>query len=199
MYSIEQGTSFPITSADIEAEDVFTDNNKIIVYVEAFPDISFWTVAFQKAGISNVNVVEIGRDYSANGKNIIVSRIRSGDIQLGRKLFVALDSDHDYLLDKNNDIYSNEFCLQTYIYSIENYQYYPHDLLQYCKLASNYFSEHPDIKCFGEVMENWSKDNYKFFINFYGCAGTSMFIYIYLYFFINFIIFYNVYIFYRFL
>jgi len=156
MATIEKGSSFSIDSIDIEIESVFTNKSEIFVYVESFEDVPFWSSAFKKAGIKDCKIVEISSEHATNGKSSILSKVRSGKIKLGKFLLIAIDSDYDYLKDKNQDILSSEFCFQTYCYSIENYIYYPYDLTEQCSIASNCMEFLQVQDCFGEALKKWS-------------------------------------------
>ena len=159
MNNIKHGVAFEINSSDIQAEQVFTGKSDILVYVEGFEDVKFWHKAFSIGGLENVTVVEISKDHIANGKARIISKIENGEIILGPSLLVALDSDYDYLKEINQNIFSSDYCFQTYCYSIENYIYNPHDLLLECSYATNCCEFKDQHRCFGDLLEHWSFDN----------------------------------------
>jgi len=114
-----------------EAHEVFGQSLGIIAYVEGYEDVRFWTKEFKKLNLE-ITAQEISATGSANGKGTILSAIKEGRIALGKKTLICIDSDYDYLLDKNIEIYNSPFCFQTYTYSIENYYYNPIGLTGLC-------------------------------------------------------------------
>jgi hypothetical protein len=153
---------FGFSSELNEADQMFGIISKIIAYVEAFDDVRFWTERFAAFEV-DVEVNPISNDECANGKDIIISAIREGRIVLGIKQLVCLDSDYDYLLVKNTDIYTSPFCFQTYTYAIENYNYNPVQLTNYCCKAANYYKG-VEINLFQSLFEGWSESIYGIFL-----------------------------------
>ncbi|MBY8317344.1 DUF4435 domain-containing protein [Vibrio fluvialis] len=134
MLDIVAGAGFSVGSSYVGAQNCFKNEASILVYVEGFEDISFWNKLFDKAGIP-VIVEAYGKCNKANGKGTIIKAWKSGDIEPGENLIVALDSDYDYLLDKNVQIFSSDFAFQTYAYSIENLVWHPDQLGSICQDA----------------------------------------------------------------
>ncbi|MCR9385240.1 DUF4435 domain-containing protein, partial [Vibrio metoecus] len=108
MVGIVSGTGFPVGSDYIGALNCFKNDASILVYVEGFEDVSFWNKFFNNENIT-VNVQAFGCCNKANGKGTIINAWGNNKIKLGENLLVALDSDYDYLLDKNKEIFSSEF------------------------------------------------------------------------------------------
>ncbi|MEZ8292142.1 hypothetical protein [Vibrio sp. 10N.237.312.B06] len=100
---VVNGVSFPLTSKFIEAKRVFNKKEPLWFYVEGFEDVSFWKLRLKGLGVP-YKVVAFGNCNKANGKGTIISAIERSDLELGKCLGVALDSDYDYLLDRNTKI-----------------------------------------------------------------------------------------------
>jgi hypothetical protein len=165
MSSIQPGLSFGISSEYIEiAAKFFSKNEKILVYVEGFDDVSFWHSRFQERGL-NVDVKAFCIDNKANGKGTIIDAIRRQHISLGKYLLVALDSDYDYILELEKDIFISDFVFQTYAYSIENLQWHPKRLSGICKTAANNTHHIDDEKLFN-LLISWSRAVYPEFMRF---------------------------------
>ena len=101
---------------------------RIDAYVEGFDDIGFWTAAFAEFDL-NVFVQAICDKEKANGKDTIIKALTEKRIMMGPKTLIGVDSDYDYLLDKDylidseleHTLYKSDYCFQTYSYAIENY------------------------------------------------------------------------------
>jgi hypothetical protein len=153
---------FEFSSELNEADQKFGIISKVIAFVEAFDDVRFWTEKFAVFGV-DVEVNPISNDECANGKDIIISALREGRIVLGVKQLVCLDSDYDYLLAKNTDVYNSPFCFQTYTYAIENYNFNPVQLTGYCFKAANYYKD-VDKNAFQILFEDWSESIFGVFL-----------------------------------
>jgi len=114
-----------------EANEAFGQTLGITAYVEGYEDVRFWTKEFKKLELE-VTVQEISATDAANGKGKILKAVKCGSIILGVKSLICIDSDYDYLLSKNTEIYRSVFCFQTYAYAIENYYYNPINLTELC-------------------------------------------------------------------
>ncbi|MCX0433201.1 DUF4435 domain-containing protein [Aeromonas veronii] len=200
--SVIEGPSFPITSDLILAtNEQFTfgdEKDAIRVFVEGFEDIPIWNEILKKS--LKVNVSAFGETNKANGKGSIISEIKNGKIVLGKNLIAALDSDYDFLLNRNSDTFNLPTVLQTYAYSIENLIWHPNKIDSACQTASQdtvsfrndglkksliewsrniypLFMEYlkngaSDSKLFDEIMDSLSVDLEKFTIIFNGRTAT---------------------------
>jgi len=146
-----------------EAHTVFGQELGIIAYVEGFEDVRFWTKEFKKLKLEiNVQAISDSGIATANGKTTILMAVKENRIILGKKNLICIDSDYDYLLDKNTEIYANDFCFQTYTYSIENYYYNPVDLTELCfEAACTYQGKKNHLEL---LLIEWSKYIYSCFI-----------------------------------
>lgn len=164
MSLISYGLSFDITSEYLGvSSEIFEKKEEITIYVEGVPDVAFWNSIF-KLPVS-VNVIAFGLRHKSNGKGAIIESIKSQAIKLGKNLLVALDSDYDYILDKNSDIFASEFVFQTYSYSIENLLWHPVRLGDTCKTAAN-CTHSIDGNEIERVIKSWSNAIYPEFLRF---------------------------------
>ncbi|EOW3712716.1 DUF4435 domain-containing protein [Vibrio fluvialis] len=161
---VVSGTSFSVTSAYIASRRKFDDSIEILVYVEGFEDVAFWKKIFASRGIP-VTVKAFGLKNKANGKGTILSAINEKRLILGKNLIVAIDSDYDYLLDKNTEHFGSEFVFQTYAYSIENLAWNPSQIDSLCQTCSNETQYLKDNKLKEGLLE-WSNNVYPSFLNF---------------------------------
>ncbi|WP_323936906.1 DUF4435 domain-containing protein [Aeromonas caviae] len=163
MTAITEGASFSISSKLIESTTLFSGDDSILVYVEGFEDIPVWKRILN--GKLKIKVIAYGEFEKANGKGTIISAINKGDIVLGPSLIVALDSDYDHLLEKNEDIFEKETVLQTYAYSIENLIWHPNNIDFACQTASCDTHHFTDDGLKNSII-NWSKCIYPALIKF---------------------------------
>ncbi|TVL34506.1 DUF4435 domain-containing protein [Shewanella xiamenensis] len=161
MTTVSSGISFGVTSEYVEAVTrQFDSSQEPILYVEGWPDVNFWHAIFRAENLI-VDAKPYGQDSNSNGKPHLIANIRNDTIKLGPYLMVAMDSDYDYLLDLNSDIYVSEFVFQTYAYSIENLLWHPNKLVELCQKASNTRNVPPNIP---DVIKEWSKAIYPEFV-----------------------------------
>lgn len=172
------GTSFPLSSAFIEAKRVFNKKEPLWFYVEGFEDVSFWKLQLKRLELP-YKVVAFGSCNKANGKGTVISAIERGDLELGKCLGVALDSDYDYLLNQNTQILNSDFVFQTYSYSIENLQWHASHVDEICAVASNN-DLHKRSPSFHNEIINWSKVIYSPFMKYLsdGVKNATSFEYI---------------------
>lgn len=154
--------SFGVTASWMDANKAFGFDFGIVAFVEGFDDIRFWTKEFNKQGIE-VTVKAVSDVSNANGKGTILSSLKDGTISLSDKSLICIDSDYDYLLSKNKDLYDNDFCFQTYAYSIENYLFYPKGLTYCCCHAAGHYSD-INKNILEEAFNEWSKYYHDTFI-----------------------------------
>lgn len=145
-----------------EAHKAFGQDLGIIAYVEGYEDVRFWGKEFKKLHL-DVNVREISQFSVANGKDSILTAIKDGSITLGITVLICIDSDYDYLLSKNVDIYNSPFCFQTYAYAIENYYYNPIGLTELCYDAAC-LSQNSNDECLEVLFKHWSNYIYGSFL-----------------------------------
>lgn len=141
---MSQFTSMMLSEAYLK---VYT-KNKAIIFTEDQDDIFFWKNIFKikGEGYKIFPVVSAGR---ANGKPELLKLIGS----LHKHLFIALDSDLNYICksyqeDLHNNFLSNNFIFQTYTYSKESYEYDVFNINQY--LSCIFYTQ--DIKSFFDVF-----------------------------------------------
>ncbi|HGE6041893.1 TPA: DUF4435 domain-containing protein [Vibrio cholerae] len=164
MIGISSGSGFPIGSDYIGALNCFRNEASILVYVEGFEDVSFWNKIFRSANIS-VSIQAFGNSNKANGKASIIKAWENGEIKLGKNLIIALDSDYDYLLDRNEVLFSDDFVFQTYAFSIENLLWHPEYVGVICQDACNN-SKYINPSIIRDGIKNWSKTVYPEFLRF---------------------------------
>ncbi|MGU5845741.1 DUF4435 domain-containing protein [Aeromonas hydrophila] len=172
MTAISSGTSFPISSKMFAASEIFNGNNSIRVYVEGFEDVPFWKRILKNENVP-ITVIAFGEASKANGKGTIIKSINDGTLELGERLIVALDSDYDYLLDRNVDIFQQITVLQTYSHSIENLIWHPNKIDEVCQTASKdtvYFTDNK----IQESILNWSRNIYSSFLKFLQSGATDV-------------------------
>lgn len=163
-------SSFPLTSDYIEAEGIFTQKSKPLVLVEGYSDISLWGKIFEKLGFA-CEIKPYCENGKANGKATIIKDIKDGVLELGSFLLVALDSDYDYLLDIDSNLYLKPAVFQTYVHSSENLLWHPMGLDAICRNAFQ-TTDIPDnfIK---ERLVAWSRFVYNDFVEFVLCKQCS--------------------------
>ncbi len=147
-----------------EAHEAFGQTLGITAYVEAYEDVRFWTKEFKKLELE-VTVQEISATGTANGKGTILKAVECGSIILGVKLLICIDSDYDYLLSKNTEIYRSDFCFQTYAYAIENYYYNPINLTELCFDAACVYQGF-EKNHLERLLVNWSEYIYGVFLQY---------------------------------
>ncbi|EGQ9249123.1 DUF4435 domain-containing protein [Vibrio parahaemolyticus] len=146
-----------------EAYESFGETPIINIYVEGFDDKRFWGKLFSEQGFSDFNIDAVGVEAKANGKGTILKLLKEKKVRLGKYYLVCMDSDYDNYYGLNQDILNNEFCFQTYAYSIENYYYHPKDFINLCcNIAGSYSNSH--IPCFERLIYDWSKEYYPSFV-----------------------------------
>ncbi|MCF1297979.1 DUF4435 domain-containing protein [Acinetobacter baumannii] len=141
---MSQFTSMMLSEAYLK---VYT-KNKAIIFTEDQDDIFFWKNIFKNKG-EGYKIFPIVSAGSANGKPELLKLMGS----LHKHLFVALDSDLNYICkiyqeDLHNKFLSNPFVFQTYTYSKESYEYDILKINQY--LSCIYYTQ--DIKSFFDVF-----------------------------------------------
>lgn len=102
----------------------------VFIYVEDDIDIRFWRPCFNKYRVNNdIKVkrafdIESEAEKKANGCSKIASMIKKGNISLGPRLMVCLDSDYKFILNDYGEQYQflNEspYAFETYVHSREN-------------------------------------------------------------------------------
>ncbi|EJG0025916.1 MULTISPECIES: DUF4435 domain-containing protein [Vibrio] len=147
-----------------ESQAAFGEPPQVTAFVEGFDDCYFWGGVFEQAGIDGIAVEAVCCEGKANGKSTLLKAISEERITLGRYNLVCIDSDYDNIFGLNQELYRNEFCFQTYAYSIENYYYQPRGLFEECCRAT--LSRKPDgvgIPCLIQAVEGWSQEYYETF------------------------------------
>jgi hypothetical protein len=141
---MSQFTSMMLSEAYLK---VYT-KNKAIIFTEDQDDIFFWKNIFKNKGegYKIFPIVSAGR---ANGKPELLKLIEN----LHKHLFIAVDSDLNYICkfyqeDLHNKFLDNTFVFQTYTYSKESYEYDILKIQQY--LSCIYYTQ--DVKSFFDVF-----------------------------------------------
>lgn len=93
-------------------------NGKAVVFTEDQDDIYFWSNIFIKKS-KGYKIFPIIKYASSNGKAALLKIIP----RLNNHLFIAVDSDFDYICFQNSKILGNKFIFHTYTYSKESYEY----------------------------------------------------------------------------
>lgn len=96
--------------------------NKAIIFVEDQGDTFFWTEIFKKKS-GGYKIFPIVSYANANGKQELNKLIP----KLNSHLYIALDSDYDYI--KNQNSFNNKYIFHTYFYSRESYEYDKENIL----------------------------------------------------------------------
>lgn len=160
-----------IDSDRVRVKSTLVKKITIEVWVESQVDITFWRKRFRSQNMI-FNQQEIILEFKpisllsgTNGKSEIIINIKSGALKLGPHLLVAIDSDYDYLRGNDENIYASPFVFQTYTYSIENYNFYPGQIVEACLNATNN-SCYPLKDKVEKAFREWSFQNYDDFILF---------------------------------
>ena len=131
-------------------------------YVEGYDDEIFWGQQFDLFELKDIKVTAISHTQGANGKNAVLKALEDGKIVLGEYGLVCIDSDYDNFEDKNQELYLNDFCFQTYAYSIENYYFQPEGILEQCCISA-VNREQAGLPCLIQLVEEWSKSYFDTF------------------------------------
>ena len=91
---------------------------KAIIFTEDQDDIYFWTKIFDSKS-KGYKIFPIVKYANANGKVELLKLIP----KLNNHLFIAVDSDFDYICREKSKILNNNFIFHTYLYSKESYEY----------------------------------------------------------------------------
>ncbi|WP_017631336.1 DUF4435 domain-containing protein [Vibrio sp. 624788] len=79
------------------------------IWVESYADIPFWDGLFHSLGMKKVTVKAIRKhdEAKAFGKDAILSVLKTEDDKkvLGEYSLFCVDSDYDYLLNKDHELY----------------------------------------------------------------------------------------------
>ncbi|UPR59745.1 DUF4435 domain-containing protein [Vibrio sp. ED004] len=149
------------------------------IWVESYADIPFWDGLFHSLGMKKVTVKAIRKhdEAKAFGKDAILSVLKTEDDKkvLGEYSLFCVDSDYDYLLNKDHELYQkggekftlygSVFCFQTYFYAIESYYYAPERLVNLTKKAACSDAQHIPDNLYEVMLGNWSRQQYGSFIN----------------------------------
>jgi uncharacterized protein YoxC len=169
---ISQGIPKMLIDSDrVRVKSTLVKKITIEVWVESQVDVTFWRKRFSSQNII-CDQKEIIWEFKpirlfsgTNGKSEIMTNIKNDELKLGPHLLVAIDSDYDYLRGNDKNIYTSPFVFQTYTYSIENYNYYPGQIVEACLTATNN-SSYPLKDKVEEAFKKWSFQNYDDFIRF---------------------------------
>ena len=161
MSRVTPGASFSVSSNYVKSSGQFSQEELLpTIYVEGFEDINFWTSIFNMFGIK-IKARSYVQESDANGKHTLIRDIRNNTIELGKFLLVALDSDYDYLLEENKDIYDKKHVFQTYSHAIENLKWHPCKLDNICRMAACSQYNEENIK---DSLIEWSESIYPEFL-----------------------------------
>ena len=155
-----------IDTGRVAAKSLLANKEIILLYVESPEDVRFWRNRLASQDLTCVDVKPASKIKGSNGKDEIISRIDCGDIVLGIRVLVAIDSDYDYLKGNRSNLYNSPFLFQTYAYSIESYNYYPGHALEACLNATNTSLTRRENYPIEEAFRRWSISNCDDFIKY---------------------------------
>lgn len=167
-----------ITSGYVEAANRFMPGkpvNRIVVYVESYDDIAFWRLLLEEFENDSLHFqVMLPTGNPDSGKSAAGELLRGkksaifsclGQISLGKNLIACVDSDYDYLLQDTTGtsrlLNNSPYIVQTYTYSIENYQCYAGCLHHICVQST---LNDKRIMEFVPFMESYSRIVYPLFL-----------------------------------
>lgn len=126
------GNVFP-SSAFIRASALTRPHNtrpRVYVYVEDDIDTVFWRTILEASDTGCTFVIKVYQvsDREIRGKDAMMRDLKEGNLELGNRLLLCLDSDLDLIVD-NYHTYTDEFRKSPYIistlwYSMENLKCY---------------------------------------------------------------------------
>lgn len=142
-----------------------SNRKKVVCYVESYTDIFFWRSIlddFRRDGIEFQIMLPSRTNLSRGKKQAMMNRLGEN---LGKYMIACVDSDYDYLLQgaspTSREMLTNPFVLQTYTYSIENYQCYAPSLHEVCVMST---LNDRRIFDFEEYMRLYSNIVYELFV-----------------------------------
>lgn len=109
---------------------------KIVVYVESFDDIFFWSTLLRPLETDKYyfEVLLPSRTSLSKGKKIALAN------RLGPYMIACVDADYDYVMQGTTDtskiVCTSPFVFHTYAYAIENFQCYAPALHSVCVMAT---------------------------------------------------------------
>ncbi|WP_300503079.1 DUF4435 domain-containing protein [uncultured Duncaniella sp.] len=123
-------------SAYVEAQSYLRSSTRlpeIIIYVEGWADVAFWTECVRPYMNKYKFSIEVFRHPDgavADGKRHLMENV--DDASLGQHLLLAVDADYDWIVEDyrpsatspslSRRVCDNPYILHTYLYSIENYK-----------------------------------------------------------------------------
>lgn len=128
-----------LNSAFVEAANRLngrTARKKIVVYVESFDDVLFWTQLLRplETDEHSFEVMLPSRTSLCKGKKIAMGN------RLGNYMIACVDADYDYLMQGSNEtslqVCTSPYVFHTYAYAIESFQCYAPSLHQVCVMAT---------------------------------------------------------------
>lgn len=128
-----------ITSDYIRAANRLAGKNarqKIVVYVESFEDVFFWSNLLQPLESDRFyfEVMLPSKTSLCKGKKIALAN------RLGPNMIACVDADYDYMLQgatpTSYEVCNNPYVFHTYVYAIENFQCYAEALHNACVMAT---------------------------------------------------------------
>lgn len=129
-----------LTSAYLGAAGMLSPKKhrrRIIAFVESYDDIAFWRsilADFENDEHYFQIMLPSSNSLTKGKKQVLMNLLNTKG--LGRNMIACVDSDYDYLFQQSNkqsrQVNNNPFILQTYGYSIENFQCYAESLHEVC-------------------------------------------------------------------
>lgn len=113
---------------------------KIVVYVESYEDIFFWSNLLRPLETEQFyfEVMLPSRSTLCKGKKMAMANDLGP--RLGGCMIACVDADYDYLMqgatETSAELCHNPYIFHTYYYAIENYQCYAPALHEVCVMAT---------------------------------------------------------------
>lgn len=114
--------------------------HKIVVYVESFDDIFFWSNLLRGVETERYyfEVMLPSRGKLSFGKKTVLQNPLGN--RWGKYMIACVDADYDYLMQgatpSSRELCDNPYVFHTYVYAIENYQCYAPALHNVCVMAT---------------------------------------------------------------
>lgn len=161
---------------DYIGDDFFSAGNalrgddRIVVYVEGYEDVSFWRNVFDRFDDRKFKIMTPVRSDLAKGKKVVLSF----NDRAGKHLLLCVDSDFDYLFGNSTQtsfiVNNSPYVIQTYCYAIENLQCDPRTLQSVVTRVTNNDEEVFDFDVF---FKRYSEIIYPLFLWYYLSAASN--------------------------
>lgn len=142
-----------------------TKRKKVVAYVEAYDDISFWRTVLSRYETETLRfevMLPSRTDLTRGKKAALMNQLGPG---LGQYMIACVDADFDYLLQgdtyQSEAMLGNPYVIHTVAYSIENLQCYAPSLHDACVMAT---LNDRNIFDFEEYLRSYSEAIYELFV-----------------------------------